>query len=543
MQPTAYNPTTDFSQEEADGVSGRSTVRTAAVDVEFSNLATTIGQILANLSAIQRDDTGLRDLIVEPYALSASTLALIGSGGFTVSGAWLTGTAYAARTIVTNGTGTYVSASAHTSGVFATDLAAGKWVTLFNSASYAASGITFTPTGTIAASNVQAAIAEAASEAVQKSNNLSDVTAATARTNLSVPSIASVQASSSIIGTAGGGLDAITATFTPTLTAWANSQLLIVECAGANATTTPTFSADGLPAKTIVRPDGKALIAGDIAGANFRAMFMYDASLDQVILLNPSIVAVPYSAGTKQIFGWTYSNNTIDAVNDIDIAAGGGMDSTGASWMTGSALTKRLDAAWTAGNNGGGLDTGTIGNSDYYIWAIANSARAVDYLFSLSSTAPTMPSGYTYKRLIGWFNRVGGTIVAFHTYETEGGGIEFSWDAPQPDINLSNTLTTARRTDALRVPLNFSVVANITVFLFDATTEFAAWIWNPDVTDAAASNGSAFATFRSISTTTGILAPMRVRTGSTGLISARATLATVDTYQVTTNSFLWARRN
>lgn len=286
-QPTSYSPTTDFSEEEVDGVSGRSTVRTPALDVEFANIATTLAAVLTNLSVIQRDDTGLRDLIVEPYTLSAATLALIGSAGFTVSGAWLTATVYPARTIVTNGTGTYVSASAHTSGVFATDLAAGKWVRLFDTAAYVASGITFTPTGTIAATNAQSAIAEVASEAVQKSANGADFASIpSTRTNLSVPSIANVQASSSIIGTAGGGVDAITATFTPTITAWANGLLLIVECAGANATTTPTFNPDGIGAKTIVRPDGSALLAGDIPGANFRALFVYDASLDKVLLLN-----------------------------------------------------------------------------------------------------------------------------------------------------------------------------------------------------------------------------------------------------------------
>lgn len=317
MQPTAYSPTTDFSEEEADGVSGRSTLRTAALDTELSNIATTLSQIRTNLSVIQRDDTGLRDLIVEPYTLSAATLALIGSGGFTVSGAWLTATDYPARTIVTNGTGTYVSASAHTSGVFATDLAAGKWVRLFDTAAYVASGITFTPTGSIAATNVQSAIAEVASEAPLKANNLSDVTAATARTNLSVPSIANVQASSSIIGTAGGGVDAITATFTPTITAWTNGQLLIVECAGANATTTPTFNPDAVGAKTIVRPDGSAVVAGDIPGANFRAMFVYDASLDKVLLLNPFRIGQSSSANiAASALGFSMTNGTLVPTNN-----------------------------------------------------------------------------------------------------------------------------------------------------------------------------------------------------------------------------------
>lgn len=54
-----------------------------------------------------------------------------------------------------------------------------------NTVSVAATGVSFTPTGTLAATNAQTAIAEAASEAVQKSSNLSDVSsAATSATNL-----------------------------------------------------------------------------------------------------------------------------------------------------------------------------------------------------------------------------------------------------------------------------------------------------------------------------------------------------------------------
>jgi hypothetical protein len=139
------------------------------------------------------------------------------------------------------------------------------------------------------------------------------------------------------------------------------------------------------------------------------------------------------------IYGLTYANNAGDATNDLDIAAGGAMDSTGAYWMTlSAAITKQLDAAWAVGTNAGGLDTGAVGNSDYYIWLIKRSdTGVVDALYSLSSTAPTMPTNYDYKRLIGWFKRVGGTIVAFHTYETEGGGIEVSWDVPTLDVNLA----------------------------------------------------------------------------------------------------------
>lgn len=187
---------------------------------------------------------------------------------------------------------------------------------------------------------------------------------------------------------------------------------------------------------------------------------------------------------TKAIYGFTYQNNVADATNDIDIAAGGAMDGTGAYWITGAASTKRLDAAWAVGSGNGGLDTGVIGNSDYYIWAIARSdTGVVDYLFSLSSTAPTMPSNYDFKKLIGWFKRVSGVIVSFHTYETEGGGIDFAWDAPTMDVNLANTLTTTRRTDALKVPLNFSVLADIAAAVRDNSAAGEIFIECPDKSD------------------------------------------------------------
>jgi hypothetical protein len=252
------------------------------------------------------------------------------------------------------------------------------------------------------------------------------------------------------------------------------------------------------------------------------------------------------AALNKAIYGLTYANNGSDATNDIDIATGGAMDATGAYWMTlGSALTKQSDAVWAVGTNAGGLDTGAVGNSDYYIWLIARSdTGVVDILYSLSSTAPTMPTNYDFKRLIGWFKRVGATIVAFHTYETEGGGIELLWDSPTLDVNLANTLTTARRTDAVKVPLNFSVEANLNAQIFDATTANDVYIYCPDLTDIAPNAiGAPLATIGQAGVGARWMANIRIRTSSAGLIAARSDLATVDSYLVSTIGFKWARRN
>ena len=67
----------------------------------------------------------------------------------------------------------------------------------------------------------------------------------------------------------------------------------------------------------------------------------------------------------------------------------------------------------TSGYNG--LDTGSrTASSGYYIFTIANPSGGVGSLASLSPTAPTLPSGYTKKRLVGYvFNNSANAIEPF----------------------------------------------------------------------------------------------------------------------------------
>jgi hypothetical protein len=60
-----------------------------------------------------------------------------------------------------------------------------------------------------------------------------------------------------------------------------------------------------------------------------------------------------------------------------------------------------INCATTGAN---GLDTGSLAaDTWYYVWAIADTTNLVTAgLMSLSATAPTLPSGYTKKRLIGY---------------------------------------------------------------------------------------------------------------------------------------------
>lgn len=86
----------------------------------------------------------------------------------------------------------------------------------------------------------------------------------------------------------GGTADAITATYSPAITALVNGQLCCVRATAANATTTPTFAPNGLTARTIVKKGGSALAVGDISADGHELILRYDLTNTQWELLNPA---------------------------------------------------------------------------------------------------------------------------------------------------------------------------------------------------------------------------------------------------------------
>jgi len=163
-QAPNYTPSEDFSQDELNNAGGRSTILTEALDDELSAISTAHNALNANVQLNQRDDGEIRDQRVKLHTLDPVVLKFVTAFGGTIRGAWLTATSYAIKDVVTQSGNTYAAAVAHTSGVFATDLAAVRWVLVQVGTATAASGIPFTPTATLAATNVQAAIDEADTE-------------------------------------------------------------------------------------------------------------------------------------------------------------------------------------------------------------------------------------------------------------------------------------------------------------------------------------------------------------------------------------------
>lgn len=149
------------------------------------------------------------------------------------------------------------------------------------------------------------------------------------------------------------------------------------------------------------------------------------------------------------LIGLGTSNNTLDTANDIDIAAGRCRDDSNAQDMVlASSITKRLDAAWAAGTNQGGLDAGSKAAGSWYaVYVIKNvTSGAVDVLFSLSATSPVLPSGYTVKRRIGWILTDGSANIAQYTQR----GDDFTFASSV--IDASTTIGTTAVLYTLSVP-------------------------------------------------------------------------------------------
>ena len=396
-QPPQYTRITSFSADEANNLTGRSTVRTTNLNTEFDNAKLTLDQILTNLGLIQRDDGKLLDGIVTLASLSSAVTALFVAGGGNPRGAWLTATAYAFKDIIETGAPVvpYMCVTAHTSGVFATDYAAGRWVVI-GAGLPAATQVSVTPTGGVAATNAQTAIAELDSEKVAKASNGSDfANIGTTRTNLSVFSQVEGQTSSYVVATAAGTFDAITASFTPAITVLTNHQILFVRAIGANTVTNPTFTPNSgvVTAKTIKKLNNAALIVGDIIGSSHVLILQYNSIIDAWFLLN-----------SASLPGVSSFMSTV--LDDVDASAARATLGTTSTWtgsiQVGSSLALATGSTALAALNG----------SDVALIDDFNDVLAT-YRFSGQSTWAIVGSGLAVTSGVPALAALNGTDVAF----------------------------------------------------------------------------------------------------------------------------------
>lgn len=154
-QPSPYNRAFNFSNFQAGNPTAP--IPAGPLDEEFSRLKVVTDELRSVIRAIQRDDTALANESVGFDQLKAEI-----SIGINPPSAWATLTNYVVRDTVFTDSKFYICEISHVSGVFADDLAAGKWeeIASFEAATSAASVTYNNATSGLAANTVQAAIDE-----------------------------------------------------------------------------------------------------------------------------------------------------------------------------------------------------------------------------------------------------------------------------------------------------------------------------------------------------------------------------------------------
>lgn len=137
--------------------------------------------------------------------------------------------------------------------------------------------------------------------------------------------------------------------------------------------------------------------------------------------------------------GFTMANDGGAPNTTISVSAGaarGSLDNVDIRFNVALRGILQAAGAWAAGDNQNKLDTGAKANSTtYHVFVIRKTDDGTgDLLFSLSSTAPTVPTGYSGFRRIGRIATDGsGNIRAF---KDRGNG-RFDWVTP----NIEATVT------------------------------------------------------------------------------------------------------
>lgn len=153
-------------------------------------------------------------------------------------------------------------------------------------------------------------------------------------------------------------------------------------------------------------------------------------------------------------------------------------------------MIKGIDAVWIAGTNQGGLDIGSVAaDTTYHMFAINNpSTLASDFLFSLSSSSPTLPTGYTKQKKLCALRTDSGANIRPGTYShfssssykfifKDGGTID-SAVLPGTASRTLYTLSVPPSSEAIF----YTEVGTIT----NPGTNYFLYLTNPDQTDQTA---------------------------------------------------------
>jgi hypothetical protein len=243
----------------------------------------------------------------------------------------------------------------------------------------------------------------------------------------------------------------------------------------------------------------------------------------------------------------TVANGT-DTDHDIDFGAGVFQFDDGSGQAVVSALTKQIDAVWAAGDNVGGLDTGTVAiDTTYHLFAIYNpTTETSDFLFSASVSSPTLPSGYTKKKRIAALITDGSANILNGTYTfSKDGTYNFKYLVGINDVNSINPGTGAILS-SVSVPTGTSVRWNGVFLVFDGSASFDTYYLITSIGDTDSVPTESLSHIRTESAaggnTAGSIYPDDIYTNTSSQVRYRISASTTG-HQVILTTFGWTEKN
>lgn len=277
-------------------------------------------------------------------------------------------------------------------------------------------------------------------------------------------------------------------------------------------------------------------------GAGDVGVFVYDgSSVWRCVSFMDTSAGVFNGSFAGEISGLVPSN-AADADHDITISTGSGWDSTGSKILTlSSAITKQIDAAWSAGDAAGGLFSGSVSaDTTYHLFVIEkDSDGSIDAGFDTSLTAANIPAGYTaYRRVASFITDGSSNLIGFNAFEIMGGAVRVDYD--EMIIDVSDTTPDTAGTDvAMSVPSGVNLIAHLSSYLQQGAG-VNILITSDHQNNISIVNGQN--TLRVLSTSEAAINDLDLVVAGTGNIQYRSTSGTVTVFTISTKGYTDPRR-
>ena len=249
--------------------------------------------------------------------------------------------------------------------------------------------------------------------------------------------------------------------------------LLVSFVAGSANTGAATVNVGGLGVKDIKMDSGFDPEAGVISG---RVVLQYDGA--DFIVQETGVRSAPDQQS------WPTVENAADSDHDIQFNAGRIPSADGLTLLVSTTKTKQIDASWVAGNNTGGLFSGTVtADTTYHLFVIRkDSSGLIDVGFDTDAGAANIPAGYTaYRRIASIITDGAANIPAF----TQVGDNFILAGAVEDAATLDPG--TAAVTPILSVPagLNLTWAGSVAIYNITPSGDQYCLVTSPEATDEA----------------------------------------------------------